>query len=71
MAVFLTCDFSHGVGGIKAWCILNMKRKERENQCQAIRLEFEHDGPIQLKNPLGAGWGLLPILRWVDCLIMM
>ena len=22
-------------------------------------------GPILLKNPLGAGWGLLPTLRWV------
>jgi hypothetical protein len=28
-------------------------------------MEFEHVGLIMLKNPLGARWGLLPILWWV------
>ena len=34
-------------------------------QCQAMRREFESIGPILLKKPLGARWGLLPMLKWV------
>ena len=32
------------------------------NQHRAIRREFESVGPTLLKNPLGAGWRLLPTL---------
>ena len=28
-------------------------------------MDFEPIDPTLLKNPLGAGWGLLPTLRWV------
>ena len=35
------------------------------NQRRAIRREFEPVGPTLLKNPLGAGWGLLPTLQWM------
>ena len=34
-------------------------------QRRAIRREFEPVGPTLLKDTLGAGWGLLPILQWV------
>ena len=35
------------------------------NQCWAIRREFQPVGPTLLKDPLGACWGLLPSWRWV------
>ena len=35
------------------------------NQHRATRREFELVKPTLLKNPLGAGWGLQPTLRWV------
>jgi len=35
------------------------------DQCQAIGQEFEPIGPILFKNPLDAGWDLLPTLLWV------
>jgi len=38
----------------------------KKNQLWAIRCEFELVGPIMFKNPFGAGWGLLPTLRWVS-----
>jgi hypothetical protein len=45
------------------------QRKEKKNQHWAIQREFEPVGSIMLKNPLGAGWGLQPTLRWVgSCL---
>jgi hypothetical protein len=40
-------------------------KEEKKNQRRAIRCEFEHVGPTMFKNPLDAGWGLLPTLRWV------
>jgi len=40
-----------------------MKRKGKKNQRRVIRHEFEPVGPTMLKNPLGAGWGLLPTLH--------
>ena len=39
---------------------------EKKNQRRAIRREFEPIGPTMLKNPLDAGWGLLPTLWWVS-----
>ena len=39
--------------------------EKKENQCLAIQPEFEPVGCTMLKNPLVAGWGLLPTLRWV------
>ena len=41
------------------------KTKQKQNQCQAIRHEFEPIDPTMLKNPLDARWRLLPILQWV------
>ena len=40
--------------------------KEKKNQRHEIRREFEPIGPTMLKNLIGAGWGLLPTLQWVD-----
>ena len=31
----------------------------------SLRHEFESIGPTLFRNPLGAGWGLLPTLQWV------
>ena len=43
--------------------------KEKKNQHQAIWREFEFVGRTLFKNPLGAGWSLLPTLWWVgSCL---
>ena len=41
--------------------------KETNNQCWAIGREFLSMLVLRtlLKNPLGVGWGLLPILLWV------
>ena len=40
-------------------------KKKKENQRHTIQREFEHVGPTLLKNPLGAGWGVVPTLRGV------
>jgi hypothetical protein len=32
------------------------QNKQINNQCPAMRREFEHVGPTLLKNPLGASW---------------
>jgi hypothetical protein len=34
-------------------------------QRRTIQREFKHVGPTKLRDPLRAGWGLLPTLRWV------
>ena len=39
--------------------------KQINNERHAIRREFEPVRPTLLKDPLGAGWALLPTLRWV------
>jgi hypothetical protein len=44
-----------------------LPKKQRNNQYRAIQREFEPIGPTLLKNPLGAGWGLiccLPCSGW-------
>jgi hypothetical protein len=42
--------------------------EKKENQCRAIQHEFEPVGCTMLKNPLVAGWGLLPTLHlWFEC----
>ena len=41
---------------------VNLENKNK-NQRRAIRREFEPVGPIMLKNPLSAGWDLLPTLH--------
>jgi hypothetical protein len=38
-------------------------KKRKENQCWAIRCEFEHVDPTLLKNPLRVLWGVLHTLR--------
>ena len=43
------------------------RNEEKESKLWAIRRRFESVGPTLRKNPLGAGWGLLPTLRWVGC----
>ena len=45
--------------------MFQVNRKEKKNRRRAIQREFEHVGPIMLKNSLGARWGLLPTLHWV------
>ena len=45
--------------------IVHLINKKIKNQRHAIWDEFELVGPILLKNPLDARWGLLPTLRWV------
>lgn len=42
-----------------------MQKKKKKNQHQAIQREFEHVVSTLLKNPLGAWWDLVPIVRWV------
>ena len=44
---------------------------ESINQCWVIRREFESIGPTLFKNCLGAGWGLLPALRWVGSWLLI
>ena len=39
-----------------------MEGKNNKKERWAIQHEFGPIGPTQLKNPLGAGWGLQPTL---------
>ena len=43
----------------------NSDNDNNDIQRRAIRRNFELVGPTLLKDPLGAGWGLLPTLRWM------
>ena len=56
---------SHRHCRILVWVWLRTHTLPINNQHQAIWCEFEPVGPTLFKNPLGAGWGLLPTLRWV------
>ena len=47
------------------WSVFFNGKPTINNQRRAIRHEFESVGPTLLKNPLGAGWGILPTLQWV------
>ena len=42
--------------------LYSMEGKNNKKERWAIQHEFGPIGPTQLKNPLGAGWGLQPTL---------
>ena len=57
-------------GVIMKSCPPVKRREEKRNQRRTIWCEFEPIGLTLLKNPLSAGWGLLPTFKWVgSCLL--
>ena len=64
---------------IVEWCLVRSVWNEEEqsptkyiiNQCLVIGCESELVGLALFKNALGAGWGLLPTLRWVDSWLLI